>query len=149
MASGWSAVRNQIRTLLEGSTFGLRRVKRGLSEIGGSALSGAGRALFQDGYLLIPRTLDKGQLLERVSTHRRLAVDLYTGVLIGDDWDDSSDVLVERCEILIRELRNCNKNVPAAKQIDLDGPVRYLEMPDQPSQWAAILPLMVEYHSAE
>tara|TARA_Y100000310_G_scaffold297770_2_gene331076 strand:+ start:3167 stop:3613 length:447 start_codon:yes stop_codon:yes gene_type:complete len=145
MASGWTPVRDELRTTLEGADLGLRRVKRGVGDLAGLVESGAGRALFDNGYFISITSLNLGPYMQVLSTERTLGFEIYTGANVGSDYGESLDALIERCELIAQKLHNCNANVPSAKIVTLSGDVTFNHMLDEAAQVFAIMPYRVVY----
>ena len=139
MPSGWSVVRGEIESVLQGAPFLLRRIKAGATEDSEGGVAEAGDNLARDGYLIAPRTLDRGERMELVSTERKLSFDLLLMAVVGSDFDVSSDALIQRCELVIQSLRDCNKNVPHAAYLDLNGPIQFREVSGESTQIVATL----------
>lgn len=145
MASDWSVIRGQIETALQAAPLSLRRVKRGISDIAGHGPSGAGKALFHEGYLIVPKLLARGDRLELTSHERNMRFEIWTGILITDDYDEGTDALIDRVEGIIQILTNCNVNVPSAVIVDTDGQTQFIEDPENPGQMVARIPMRTIY----
>jgi hypothetical protein len=145
MASSWSVIRGEIEATLEAHPFHLRRVKEGSGEDPEGGIAEAGDSLARDGYLIAPRSLDKGDRLELVSHERICEFDLLTMTLVGSDYDIASDVMMERCELLIQYLRDCNRTVPSAILVDTNGPISFREVSGEATQIYATMPMIARY----
>lgn len=145
MASGWSTVRDEIRAVLEGNPYNLRRVKQGVADLAGLVESGAGAGLFHDGYFMSPVSMEVGPYMQLLSTERAFQFEIYTGITVGSDFDTSLDELQERVEQLVQDFHNCNANVPSAKILSLYAPIVFSTMPDEPTNLYAVMPYRCIY----
>ena len=145
MPSGYAAVRAEINATLEGPDLNLRRIKRGIADLAGNPNSNAGKALFQDGYLIRPTSMAIGPYMQLLSTERAFGFEIYTGLTIGADYDESFDILLERVEIIIQKFHDCNANIPSAKIVTLAAPVTFTAVQETPDQVYALMPYSCVY----
>lgn len=143
MASGWSVVRDELNTALE--TLDLVRAERGIADFAGQPEPGAGYALFENGYFVVPNSMIKGDVMQTRSRQRFMFCEIYTGISIGADFDVASDALAERVELILQLTHDTSANIPSARIAELSGPVQFQFDQQSFEQMYARIPLRIEY----